>query len=82
MIQIPADLGQRILDAARIAAAMHEQQLGVARSEWDAPSCAARLSSPKSGGAGRNAVIDHDGHATSMDGSPAPRLRRWWSRLR
>ena len=74
MIQIPADLGQRILDAARIAAAMHEQQLGVVRSEWDAPSYA--------GGAGHAAVIDHDGRSTSMDGSPAPRLRRWWSRLR
>ena len=74
MIQIPADLGQRILDAARIAAAMHEQQLGVARSEWDAPSYA--------GGAGQRVVIDHDGAQTSKDGSPAPRLRRWWSRLR
>lgn len=74
MIQIPADLGQRILDAARIAAAMHEQQLGVARSEWDAPSYA--------GGAGQGAVIDHDGALTPKDGSPASRLRRWWSRLR
>jgi hypothetical protein len=81
MIQIPADLGQRILDAARIAAAMHEQQLGVARSEWDAPTYAARLSSPKSGGAGLGVVIDHDGALTPKDGSPASRLRRWWSRL-
>jgi hypothetical protein len=28
MLNIPANLGQRILDAARIAAAMHEAQTG------------------------------------------------------
>ena len=73
MIQIPADLGQRILDAARIAAAMHEQQ-GQALSGRD--------TTANAGGAGRSVVIDHDGGSTSKDGSPAPRLRRWWSRLR
>ena len=28
MLNLPANLGQRILDAARIAAAMHEAQIG------------------------------------------------------
>ena len=69
MIQIPADLGQRILDAARIAAAMHEQH-------------PERDTIANAGGAGRSVVIDHDGAPTSTDGSPAPRLCRWWSRLR
>ena len=72
MIQIPADLGQRILDAARIAAAMHEQ--GQAQS--------GRNTIANAGGAGRSVVIDHDGTPISTDGSPAPRLSRWWSRLR
>ena len=75
MIQIPADLGQRILDAARIAAAMHEQQQGAS----------ARDTTVHAGGAGRAAaiVIDHDGRSNSKDGTPAPtRLRRWWSRVR
>jgi hypothetical protein len=74
MIQIPADLGQRILDAARIAAAMHEQQQG--------GSLLKRDTIANAGGAGRSAVMDHDGGSTSKDGSLAPRLRRWWSRLR
>ena len=75
MIQTPADLGQRILDLARIAAALHEQQEQGA-SDLD-PSAYA-------GGAGRAAtVIDHDGRSNSTDGTPAPsRLRRWWSRVR
>ena len=50
MIQLPPSLGQRILDAARIAAAMHEQTL---RDQL------ATLES--AGGAGRYAVVDHDG---------------------
>jgi hypothetical protein len=76
MIQIPADLGQRILDAARIAAAMHEQQQG--------ESLAGRDTTAYAGGAGRGLVVmDHDGTSTPQDGnSPAPRLRRWWSRFR
>lgn len=74
MIQIPADLGQRILDAARIAAAMHEQ--GEAAS-------ADRASTVHAGGAGRTAVvIDHDGRLNTTDGTLAARLRRWWSRVR
>jgi len=76
MIQTPADLGQRILDAARIAAAMHEQQQG-------APD---RETTVHAGGAGRTSVVvmDHDGRLNSKDGTPAPsRLRRWWrSRVR
>jgi hypothetical protein len=77
MIQIPADLGQRILDAARIAAAMHEQQQQGASADRD--------TTVHAGGAGRAAaiVIDHDGRSNSKDGTPAPtRLRRWWSRVR
>jgi hypothetical protein len=77
MIQIPADLGQRILDAARIAAAMHEQQQGASD----------RDTTVHAGGAGRAAavvVIDHDGRSNPTDRTPAPsRLRRWWrSRVR
>ena len=75
MIQIPADLGQRILDAARIAAAMHEQG-GIAPD---------RDTTVHAGGAGRTSVvIDHDGRPNSKDGTPAPsRLGRWWrSRVR
>ena len=73
MIQIPTDLGQRILDAARIAAAMHEQ----------AQSSSARDTTVHAGGAGRTVVIDHDGRLNTTDGTPAPsRLRRWWSRVR
>ena len=80
MIQTPADLGQRILDAARIAAAMHEQQQqGASTSDRD--------TTVHAGGAGRSAaaiVIDHDGRrANAKDETPAPsRLRRWWSRAR
>ena len=70
MINLPANLGQRILDAARIAAAMHEQTL---RDQL--------VTLESAGGAG-HAVIDHDGNQTPQDGSPASRLRRWWSRLR
>jgi hypothetical protein len=77
MIQIPADLGQRILDAARIAAAMHEQQQQGASD---------RDTTVHAGGAGRAAavVIDHDGRSNPTDRTPAPsRLRRWWrSRVR
>ena len=77
MIQTPADLGQRILDAARIAAAMHEQQQQGA---------SARDTTVHAGGAGRTpvVVIDHDGRSNSKDGTPAPsRLRRFWrSRVR
>ena len=73
MIQIPADLGQRILDAARIAAAMHHQGETLS---------VQRATIANAGGAGRSVVIDHDGALTSTDGSPAPRLSRWWSRLR
>jgi hypothetical protein len=72
MIQIPADLGQRILDAARIAAAMHEQS--GATSDRDA--------TVHAGGAGRTAVMDHDGRLNAKDAAPAPRLCRWWSRAR
>lgn len=72
MIQIPADLGQRILDAARIAAAMHEQS----------QAHSGRDTIANAGGAGRSVVIDHDGGSTSTDGSLAPRLSRGWSRLR
>jgi hypothetical protein len=78
MIQIPADLGQRILDAARIAAAMHEQQQGGIAPDRD--------TTVHAGGAGRAAavVIDHDGRSNPTDRTPAPsRLRRWWrSRVR
>jgi hypothetical protein len=76
MIQIPADLGQRISDAVRIAAAMHEQEQGEAHAGRDAIAYA--------GGAGRGVVVmDHDGTSIPRDGSsPASRLRRRWSRLR
>ena len=74
MIQIPTDLGQRILDAARIAAAMHAEQ---------SESPATRDTTAHAGGAGRTVVIDHDGRSNSKDAaSPAPRLRRRWSRGR
>ena len=74
MIQIPTDLGQRILDAARIAAAMHAES---------AQSPADRDASVHAGGAGRTVVMDHDGRSNSKDAAaPAPRLRRWWSRGR
>jgi hypothetical protein len=75
MIQIPADLGQRILDAARIAAAMHHEQGGIAPD---------RDTTVHAGGAGRTVVIDHDGRPNPTDGTPAPsRLRRFWrSRVR
>ena len=75
MIQTPADLGQRILDAARIAAAMHDQQQQGASD---------RDTTVHAGGAGRTVVIDHDGRSNPTDGTPAPsRLRRWWrSRVR
>ena len=72
MIQLPANLAQRILDAARIAAAMHEQS--GATSDRDA--------TVHAGGAGRTVVIDHDGRLNTTDGTPASRLRRWWSRVR
>jgi hypothetical protein len=75
MIQIPADLGQRILDAARIAAAMHEQ-------EQQGAVLVGRDTIANAGGAGRSVVMDHDGGSTSRDGSLAPRPRRGWSRLR
>jgi hypothetical protein len=62
MIQIPTDLAQRILDAARIAAAMHRESAPPAHANY--------LSA---GGAGR-VVIDHDG-SLLMDGSAAPHDR-------
>src|SRR5690242_3301640 len=64
MIQLPATLGQRILDAARIAAAMHEQSLR-----------ANHVTLENAGGAGRDVVVDHDG-ALSIDGTPLPPDRR------
>jgi hypothetical protein len=36
MMKIPSDLGQRILDAARIAAAIHQQQDFAERGRFDA----------------------------------------------
>ena len=36
MMQLPSDLGQRILDAARIAAAIHQQQNLAERGRFDA----------------------------------------------
>jgi hypothetical protein len=69
MIQLPASLGQRILDAARIAAAMHEQSL---RDQL--------VTLESAGGAG-HAVIDHDG-SLPTDGlrsptdRPSARVRR------
>ena len=75
MIQTPADLGQRILDAARIAAALHDDpQQGAS----------GRDTTVHAGGAGRTLVIDHDGRSNPTDGTPAPsRLGRWWrSRVR
>ena len=63
MIQLPANLGQRILDAARIAAAMH-QELPLQFN----------LANNNAGGAGR-AVDDHDG-LTSMDGTATSPDRR------
>lgn len=53
-MQLPADLGRRILEAARIALAMHQQMQEQPKQ--------------KSGGAGA-AVTDHDGRI-SMDGTP------------
>lgn len=64
MIQLPANLGQRILDAARIAAAMHEQSL---RDQLEALTTA--------GGAGLAVVVDHDG-SLSTDGTPQSPDRR------
>jgi hypothetical protein len=63
MITLPANFGQRILDAARIAAAMHEQSL---RDQL--------VNLQNAGGAGR-VVVDHDG-SISMDAASLPPDRR------
>jgi hypothetical protein len=63
MTPLPTNLGQRILDAARIAAAMHEQSL---RDQL--------VNLQNAGGAGR-AVVDHDG-SISTDGTPLSPDRR------
>lgn len=61
MTHLPANLAQRILDAARIAAAMHQEQT--------------RQSTFNAGGAGR-AVVDHDGtYSTDGTATPQDRLR-------
>jgi hypothetical protein len=68
MTSLPANLGQRILDAARIAAAMHEQSL---RDQL--------VNLQNAGGAGR-VVIDYDG-SISTDGTPlSPDRRAAWVR--
>jgi hypothetical protein len=64
MIQIHANLAQRILDAARLAAAIHEEQ-----------TLGDRASHTSAGGAGRAAFIDHDGRLPSMDGIASPHDR-------
>ncbi|HEY7116605.1 MAG TPA: hypothetical protein VH475_08465 [Tepidisphaeraceae bacterium] len=62
MIQIPANLGQRILDAARIAAAMHEE---AAIRDRQQKTSNERIDA---GGAGR--VVSHD-DPISRDGTAA-----------
>jgi hypothetical protein len=64
MTQIPANLAQRILDAARIAAAMHRE------------SSPAQLATYSNAGGAGLAVVDHDGrYSTDGIATPQDRLR-------
>lgn len=62
-MNLPANLAQRILDAARIAAALHQQSLQTGHTPR-----------PVAGGAGA-VVIDHDGRLSRDGTAPAARVR-------
>lgn len=62
-MNLPANFAQRILDAARIAAALHQQSLEVGQSPR-----------PVAGGAGA-VVIDHDGRLSRDGTAPTARVR-------
>ena len=64
MIELPADLGQRILDAARIAVAIHQEQ--AAREE---------MKQATAGGAGTGAYRNLPGGDIDLEIELAPQLR-------